>query len=269
MGSLDLWIFHAINGWSGSGALDWLVGFADRSELLKAGVFVAAFWWFWFSPVSRPELRRIVISALLGTIVALLIARTLASALPFRVRPIFTAGIDYHSPTVPMQAYSSMEDWSSFPSDHGAMWFALVYGLWRLSRPAGIVAALYSVVWICAVRVYLGLHYPSDLLAGGLIGLTCGYLTPRLGGDRLAGYVLTYEESHQPAFYAVAFLATFEIAEIFDDVRMFMHGSLHALQALGFRSVHLMGALAVSGTLALLCILTIGALVRWWRQAQT
>jgi undecaprenyl-diphosphatase len=269
MGSLDLWVFHAINGWAGFQALDWIATFADRSELLKAGVFVAAFWWFWFSPVSRPDMRRIVISALLGTIVALFVARALASVLPFRVRPIFTTGIDYHPPTLAMQGYSSMEDWSSFPSDHGAMWFALVYGLWRLSRPIGIVAAAYSIVWICVVRVYLGLHYPSDLVAGGLIGLICGYLTPRMGGDKIARYVLTYEESHPQAFYAAAFLVSFEIAEIFDDVRMFMHGSLHALQAMGFRSVHLMGALVASGTAVLLFGLTIGAFIKWWRQAQS
>jgi hypothetical protein len=125
---------------------------------------------------------------------------------------------------------------------------------------------VYSIVWICVVRVYLGLHYPSDLVAGGLIGLTCGYLTPRMGGDSIAGYVLTYEESHPQAFYAVAFLATLEIADMFDYVGVFMHGSLHALQAMGFRSMHLMGAPVVSGTLALLFILTIGALVKWWRQ---
>jgi undecaprenyl-diphosphatase len=268
MGRLDLWIFHAINGWSGYPILDRIAGFADRSELLKAGILVAAYWWFWFSPVSRHDVRRIVISALLGTVVALFVTRVLASALPFRIRPIFVTGIGYQPPTLPMQGYSSMEDWSSFPSDHGAMWFALVFGLWRLSRPVGIAAAAYSIIWVCVVRVYLGLHYPSDLFAGGLIGVLCGYLTPRMGGDRIATHVLAYEARHPQPFYALAFLATFEIAVIFDDVRDFMHGSLHALQAMGFRSVHLMGALAVSGTAVLLLALAIGALVRWWRPTQ-
>jgi undecaprenyl-diphosphatase len=271
MGSLDLWVFHAINGWSGYPLLDWIAGFADRNELLKAGILVAAFWWFWFSPVSRSDsndIRRTVISALLGTIVALFVARTLAAVLPLRVRPIFTAGIGYLPPTLPMQGYQSMEDWSSFPSDHGAMWFALVYGLWRLSRPVGIAAAAFTIVWVCAVRIFLGLHYPSDMLAGGLIGLACGYLTPRMGGDRLADHVLNYERTHPQAFYALAFLATFEIAVIFDDVRVLMHGSLQAMQAMGFRSVHLMGALVAGGTAVLLGTLTIVALVRWWRQPQ-
>ena len=268
MGSLDLWIFHAINGWSGYPPLDWIAGFADRNELLKAGILVSAFWWFWFTPGSRNDIRRAVISAVLGTVVALIMARTLAAILPLRVRPIFTPDIGYIPPTMPMQGYQSMEDWNSFPSDHGAMWFALVYGLWRLSRPVGLAAAVFSLVWVCAVRVYLGLHYPSDLFAGGLIGLACGYLTPRMGGDRLADHLLTYERTRPQAFYALAFLATFEIANIFDDVRVLMHGSLQAMQAMGFRSVHLMGALVVAGTVVLLCALTIVALVRWWRQPQ-
>jgi undecaprenyl-diphosphatase len=270
MGDLDLWIFHAINGWSGYPALDRIAAFADRNELLKAGMLVAAYWWFWFSPASRNDNRRTVLSALLGMIVALFLARLLATTLPLRVRPIFTAGIGYLPSTLPLQGYDgTAEDWSSFPSDHGAMWFALVYGLWRLSRPAGIAAATFTLVWVCAVRVYLGLHYPSDLLAGGLIGLVCGYLTPRMGGDRLADHLLTYERTHPQAFYTLAFLATFEITEIFYDVRIAMHGSLQALHAMGFSSVRLMGALVVAGAVALLCVLTIGALVRWWRQPQS
>jgi undecaprenyl-diphosphatase len=269
MGSLDLWIFHAINGWSGYPLLDWIAEFADRNELLKAGILVAAFWWFWFSPDSRADTRRAVISALLGTIMALVIARALAGLLPFRVRPIFATGIDYRPPTLRLESYLNAEDWSSFPSDHGAMWFALVYGLWRVSRPVGIAAAAFSTVWVGIVRIYLGVHYPSDLVVGGLIGLACGYLTPRLGGDRLADHILKYEKAYPQAFYALAFLATFEIAVIFDDVRVFMRGSLRAMQAMGFKSVHLMGALVISGTVVLLCALTIGALVRWWRQPQS
>ena len=89
---------------------------------------MSIYWWFWFSPNSRDDRRRVVISALLGTIVALFVARALAGVLPFRARPIFTTGIDYHPPILLLQENLAAEDWSSFPSDHGAMWFALVYG---------------------------------------------------------------------------------------------------------------------------------------------
>jgi membrane-associated phospholipid phosphatase len=269
VGSLDLWVFHLINGWSGYPLLDWIAGFADRIELLKAGILVSIYWWFWFSPISRDDRRRIVISALLGTIVALFVARALAGVLPFRARPIFTTGIDYHPPILRLQENLAAEDWSSFPSDHGAMWFALVYGLWRLSRPVGIAAAVFSTVWVCVVRIYLGVHYPSDVIAGAFIGLACGYVTPGMGGNRLADYALAYEKTHPQTFYALAFLATFEIAVIFDDVRVFMRGSLRALHGMGFTSIHLMEALVVGGAAVLLFVLTIGALVKWWRQPQS
>ena len=44
MGSLDLWVFHLINGWSGYPLFDWIAGFADRIELLKAGILVSIYW---------------------------------------------------------------------------------------------------------------------------------------------------------------------------------------------------------------------------------
>ncbi len=63
----------------------------------------------------------------------------------------------------------------SFPSGH-AMMAAAVYGLliwavwrtaWPFCRKAGATAAL--LVWIALIglsRIYLGVHYPSDVLAG-------------------------------------------------------------------------------------------------------
>ena len=99
--------------------------------------------------------------------------------------------------------------------------------------------------------------------------MVCAYITPRIGGNRLADYALTYEKIHPQVFYALAFLATFEIAVIFDDVRVFMRGSMRALQAMGFRSIHLMEALVIGGAVVLLFALTAGALVKWWRQAQS
>ena len=38
---------------------------------------------------------------------------------------------------------------------------------------------------------------------------------------------------------------------------------------MGFRSIHLMEALVIGGAVVLLFALTAGALVKWWRQAQS
>lgn len=58
-----------------------------------------------------------------------------------------------------------------FPSCHAANHFALVGAISMFVNSHKF--ALFMVVWallVCYTRMYLGLHYPSDLLVGGLIG---------------------------------------------------------------------------------------------------
>jgi undecaprenyl-diphosphatase len=69
---------------------------------------------------------------------------------------------------------------SSFPSGH-AMSATVVYGtvaylLARLqkhvwSRTLTLLAAVVIIALVCVSRLYLGVHYPSDVLAGIIIGL--------------------------------------------------------------------------------------------------
>lgn len=37
-----------------------------------------------------------------------------------------------------------------------------------------------AAVWAAMTRVYVGVHYPSDLLAGALAGIFCGFTMCRL-----------------------------------------------------------------------------------------
>jgi undecaprenyl-diphosphatase len=69
---------------------------------------------------------------------------------------------------------------SSFPSGHAmsaaAVYFTVAYLAARLqrSRPAKIATALCAVLLvllISASRLYLGVHYPSDVLAGVILGI--------------------------------------------------------------------------------------------------
>jgi membrane-associated phospholipid phosphatase len=58
----------------------------------------------------------------------------------------------------------------SFPSDHATGAFALAFGVWLYDRAIGsallVVAALLSFS-----RIYVGTHYPGDVIAGALIGV--------------------------------------------------------------------------------------------------
>lgn len=63
---------------------------------------------------------------------------------------------------------------NSFPSDHATLMFALAFGLLfaaPLRRAGFVVLALaLSVGW---ARVFLGAHYPSDILGGAALALLC------------------------------------------------------------------------------------------------
>ncbi|MFB6890099.1 phosphatase PAP2 family protein [Kitasatospora sp. NPDC056327] len=60
-------------------------------------------------------------------------------------------------------------DWS-FPSNHTVVAFAAAAALWFADRRLGAVAAVAAVL-MGASRVWVGVHYPHDVLAGALVGL--------------------------------------------------------------------------------------------------
>ncbi len=57
----------------------------------------------------------------------------------------------------------------SFPSDHATAAGAVAVGLLLTNRRWGIVAAVLAVV-MALTRVYVGAHYPGDVLAGLALG---------------------------------------------------------------------------------------------------
>jgi undecaprenyl-diphosphatase len=71
----------------------------------------------------------------------------------------------------------------SFPSGHAAGSFAFAFLVWSSNRRAGwIVIALASLV--AASRVALGVHYPSDVIAGAALGAAFGLAGTRVYRSR-------------------------------------------------------------------------------------
>jgi undecaprenyl-diphosphatase len=78
----------------------------------------------------------------------------------------------------------------------------------------------YCFVVILAPRVYLGMHYPTDVLMGALIGIAIAWLLHMPAIRRTFSAPLLQWQQRSPAtFYASAFLLTSQIAVLFDPVR--------------------------------------------------
>jgi membrane-associated phospholipid phosphatase len=64
----------------------------------------------------------------------------------------------------------------SFPSAHATSSFAVATAMVRVD--AAMAAAFVVAIAISLGRPYLGMHYPSDVLAGALLGVGLGLIVP-------------------------------------------------------------------------------------------
>ena len=254
--NLDSTLFHAVNAFSGNRFLDCLADIEESTSLLKGGLFMAVYYWLWFEMRGRQQEahRKILIAMLMASFAALSIARILARIVPFRVRPMFADSL-YHMPSITVSP--NYELWSSFPSDTASLFFALGVGVFLIWRAAGVLLLVYTCLWICLPRLYLGLHWPSDLIGGAIIGAASAGLFFWLAETRIydrwiGGPLLRLENSYPAIFYACAFPVLYEIAIMFTDVRYAMHHSGFLFQlpaaylaAIGFFLLGMMSLLAV------------------------
>jgi len=158
---MDYQIAHALDRFSAhhDGFEDPLRAYVGASEVLFAVVVIAL---LLLVPGTRRSLaRRAAVAAFAAAGVALFIAHFVSSAVD-RPRPFVAHAATIH----PFLAHAADP---SFPSDHATAAFAIATAVALRLRMPGLVLIAFATLLACG-RVFLGLHYPSDVIAGAALG---------------------------------------------------------------------------------------------------
>ncbi len=169
----DVALFHWINNFVGTVPfVDWIARALVNDFAVPTAMSLAAVW-LWFAGTTADERqshRRAVVVIVLAVLVSNAFIKDL-SYIYFRPRPFATETVKllFYRPSV-----------SSFPSVPIDVAFCFAMGAWYANRRMGawllILGALYGLS-----RVYAGVHYPSDVIGGALIGAGAAYVIHRLG----------------------------------------------------------------------------------------
>ncbi len=156
---MDYIIFRAINDLAGISPFLDVVG----EFLAVMGIFVLAL----MVLLAHGHRIRGILEGACAAILALSVNKIIGLAW-FRYRP-FVAHEQVHL----LIEKSGLD--KSFPSDHTAIAFALATILYMNNRRWGIVAYVLAL-FIGIGRVYVGVHYPTDILGGIVVGTLAGIL---------------------------------------------------------------------------------------------
>ncbi|MDP2655490.1 MAG: phosphatase PAP2 family protein [bacterium] len=167
--SLDTQLFYLLNNLAGQSQLfdDVIVFLASYLAYVLIIVFLAL---VFFSHYQRREKLQILFITGISVIVARFGIAELIRLFYHRPRPF--------SVLDNVQQLLTSNEWS-FPSGHATFFFALSTAVYLYNKKWGI-GFFTATILMTISRVIAGIHYPSDIIGGAVIGIAVAYLTFRV-----------------------------------------------------------------------------------------
>ncbi|HEX77361.1 MAG TPA: phosphatase PAP2 family protein [Dehalococcoidia bacterium] len=167
--TFDEWLFLGINGLAGHwGPADWIMQRATNDYLIPV-IMALSLLGLWIlsrrlPTPQRARLQRLLWVAMIGAGFSTAIVK-ICNLYYFRPRP-FDA---LDESLVNLLFYKPIDP--SFPSNCAAVTFAVAFGVWLGQPRAGYALGMLALLMSFA-RVYVGVHYPMDIVGGFGCGLT-------------------------------------------------------------------------------------------------
>jgi membrane-associated phospholipid phosphatase len=155
--------FASLNGRSYWGDALFYNVITDSSTYVMPLVILAAAVWLTSSPGSPARVA--IVSTFAAACVAVAASFALKYGLPTRLRPV-ASGL------YPFRYTKGTFDLSAFPSDTLTICATFCAGLFAVSRRFGVIGLGWCVV-VAIAKLYVGYHYPTDLMVGIALGAGC------------------------------------------------------------------------------------------------
>ncbi len=154
---IDLFIFQQINNLAGKwSSLDALgLFFAEYLPYVLIALLIILFW----------KKKRVIFQSLLAGISARFGIVELIRLFWQRPRPFVENNVNL----------LLEHNGAAFPSGHAAFFFGLSTVIFLYNKKAGVLFFIASFL-ISISRVFVGIHWPSDILAGAIVGIFAGWL---------------------------------------------------------------------------------------------